>query len=276
MRKIAIIVLCICLTFSLHAQHKVDINGLEGMGYYLETDWGTTYYEVFGEGQPLLILHGNGGSAKGKHHMVKEFATDHLVIAMDARCHGQSSCPDEDLDYFDLAEDAYNLMEYLGYDKYSIWGHSDGGILGLILGYSHTNKIDRMLLSGANARIDGLEPRLIEIMSDYKKIKDPITRKHIKLMYDQKPIPMEELKKVTVPVMLMVGDRDAVRLDHTIELFRALPLAQLCVLPGTTHFIENEKKEQMVYWFNEFQKPFAQPSTLKIAEQMAEVLFTDH
>ena len=276
MRKVILVIVCLCSIILVHAQERIEVDGLEGKGYYLETDWGKTYYEIYGEGQPLLILHGNGGSSKSKRYMTKEFAQNHLVIAMDARCHGNSTCPESDLDYFELAEDVYNLMEHLGHEKYAIWGHSDGGILGLILGYTHTDKIDRMLLSGANAQLQGLEPELIEIMSNFERIKDPMMKKHIKLMYDQKPIPVSELKKVSVPVMLMVGDRDAVKLDHTLDMFKALPMAQLCVLPGTTHFIENEKKEQLIYWFNEFEKPFKKPSTVEIAEQMAKVLFVDH
>ncbi len=258
MRKVILIVICLCAIISIRAQEKIILDGLEGKGYYLETDWGKTYYEIYGEGQPLLILNGNGGSSKSKRHMTKEFAQNHLVIAMDARCHGNSTCPESDLDYLELAEDVYNLMEHLGHEKYAIWGHSDGGILGLILGYTHTDKIDRMLLSGANAQLQGLEPELIEIMSIFERIKDPM------------------MKKVSVPGMLLVGDRDAVYLDHTLDMFKALPMAQLCVLPGTTHFIENEKKEQLIYWFNEFEKPFKKPSTVEIAEQMAKVLFVDH
>ena len=260
----------------LSAQEKVSINGYKGTGYFLETAWGKTYYEVYGEGNPLLILHGNGGSAKSKRHMVEQFVENRMVIAMDARCHGKSTCPDGVLDYFEMAEDVYTLMQHLGHDEYSIWGHSDGGILGLILGYRHTEKIDRMVLSGANAYLEGLEPEIVSIMSNYEKIQNPRMKKHIKLMYDQRPIPMDSLKRIEVPVLLMAGDRDAVKLEHTMELFRALPMAQLCILPGTTHFIENEKKEQLVFWINEFQKPFAKPSTVEMAEQMAKSLFSDH
>ena len=275
-RKWTLILLSTLVITTLLAQEQVAINEIEGTGNFLEMDWGRTYYEVYGEGKPLLILHGNGGSAKSKRHMVEQFAEDRMVIAMDSRCHGKSTCPDEDLDYFNMAEDVFNLMEHLGYEKYSIWGHSDGGILGLILGYTHTDKIERMVLSGANAYLEGLEPEIVSIMSNYEKIQNPTMQKHIKLMYDQRPILLDDLKRVNVPVLLMVGDRDAVQLEHTLALFKTLPMAQLCILPGTTHFIENEKKEQLVFWINEFQKPFSKPSTVEIAKKMATSLFTDH
>ena len=275
MRKIGLSIFLGLLVFITQGQEPIIYNDLAGKGYYLDTKWGRSYYEVFGEGDPLIILHGNGGSAKSKRHMAAQFADDQMVIMLDSRCHGKSTCPEEDLDYFELAEDAYRLMEHLGYEKYMIWGHSDGGILGLILGYTHTDKIDRMVLSGANAYIGGLEPELVKFISDYEKVKDPALRKQVKLMYDQRPIPMHELRKVNVPVLLMVGDRDAVLLAHTVEMFHTLPMAQLCVLPGTTHFIENEKKDQLVFWVNEFRKPFSTPSTLSVVERVAQSLFGD-
>lgn len=83
------------------------------------------------------------------------------------------SCPESDLDYFEMAEDVIVLMKKLRCDKYTIWGHSDGGILGLIIGYKQTNKIDRMVLSGTNARLTGLKPELLASMENYKRIPDP-------------------------------------------------------------------------------------------------------
>ncbi|MEP1181543.1 alpha/beta fold hydrolase [Ekhidna sp.] len=239
----------------------------------METSWGKLHYEVFGEGDPLLILHGNSGSTKGKHHLFPELVKDFKVIAMDNRCHGKSECPNGDLDYFSLAEDVYSLMDALGHKKYMIWGHSDGGILGLILGYQHTDKIDRMIISGANSKLTGLEPRLTEIMSNYEQISDPMMRKYVKLMMDQKEIPMDSIKKINVPVMLIVGDRDAVRIEHTLEIFKSLPQANLCVFP-TTHFVDHERPDDLIRWIKEFKQPFRAPSTIDVAEEMAKSIFS--
>ncbi|WP_420577826.1 alpha/beta fold hydrolase [Ekhidna sp.] len=257
------------------AQQEVEVNGIKGQSNYLETDWGKVYYEVYGEGDPLLILHGNGGSIKGKHHLIPELAKNFTVIGMDSRCHGKSDCTEDDLDYFEMADDVYALMEALGYEKYMIWGHSDGGILGLILGYKYTERIDRMVLSGANAYVDGLKPELVQMMNVYEQIPDPRMKKHLKLMVTQKPIPMDSLAGVEVPVMLMVGDRDAVKMEHTMEIFNALPQSNLCVLPGTSHFLGHEKSEQLIYWINQFKQPFKASSTVEIAKQMAKSMLPD-
>jgi pimeloyl-ACP methyl ester carboxylesterase len=259
------------------AQKKISIGELEGESNVLQTDWGEIYYEIFGEGEPLLLLHGNGGSAKGKHAIILRLAKDYLVIAMDSKCHGNSSCPDGDLDYEQMAGDAFTLMEELGYEKYTIWGHSDGGILGLILGYKHSENIHKMLISGANIQAGpkALEPRLVTMMESYEMIPDPKMRKQIKLMVDQPNIPFDSLKKVNVPVLLVVGDRDAVIMEHTMAIFRSLPMANLCVLPGTTHFVEYERQDQMVYWLLDMKNEFKSPSTVQIMEEVAKSIFGD-
>jgi len=253
---------------------EISIGSITGTANVLEVDGVNIYYEIYGEGTPLLILHGNGGSAKGRHHMVPELAKDYKVILMDNRCHGKSSCTEE-LDYTMMARDANSLMLHLGEEEYTIWGHSDGGIIGLILGYEYPGLISRMLISGANLRPDttALENKLVEFVNRYEEIKDPKLRKQIKLMAHYPNIELERLKSVDVPVMLMVGDRDAIKIEHTIEIFNALPKSNLCVLPGTTHFISSEKPEQIVFWLKELTKSFSMPSTVDIAEEMAKSLF---
>ena len=252
------------------AQTEVKLeNGIKGKRSFLKMDWGEMNYEVFGEGEPLLILHGNGGSAASRYSMIPELIKDHQVIAVDARCHGRSSCSQGDLDYFDMADDIIALMKNLKHEKYSIWGHSDGGILGLIIGYKFTNKLNRLILSGANTKFSGLKPELQTFVKNYNQIPDPKMRKQTALMAQQKEIPMDSIRKINVPVLLMVGDRDAISMKHTMEIFEALPMANLCVLPASSHFISNEKPNHIIYWIKEFKKPFSAPSTVEIAKKMA-------
>ncbi|NAS29931.1 alpha/beta fold hydrolase [Flavobacteriaceae bacterium R38] len=250
-----------------YAQVKVKINDdIEGERFTLKRDWGNLSYEVFGKGDPLLILHGNGGSVKSRYQIIPSLLEDYQIIAVDSRCHGESSCPEGALDYFEMADDVIALMNTLGHNKYSLWGHSDGGILGLIIGYKQTNKIDRMLISGGNTKLSGLEPELVAIMENYEQIPDPKLRKQIALMVNQKEIPMDSIRKINVPVMLVVGDRDAVLMEHTMEIFKALPMSNLCVIPASSHFID---PKHIVKRIKEFRRPFTAPSTVKIATEMA-------
>lgn len=275
MKRLLVVSVMIFALSNTIAQQKVQIGDLDGDSGFLKTNFGEIYYETYGEGEPLLILHGNGGSIRGRDHITSKLMGEYKVILMDSRCHGRSSCSNSDLNYVDMATDAGALMDHLGFEKYTIWGHSDGGIIGLILGYTRTEKIEKMLISGANTRPDStaLQNSLVEFMSRYEQIEDSIMRKHIKLMVYNPHISIDNLRKVDVPVMLMVGDRDAIKLEHTIEIFKALPNANLCILPGTTHFISSERPEQVIYWLKELKKPFSTPSTIAIAEQMAKSIF---
>ncbi|WP_462248643.1 alpha/beta fold hydrolase [Ekhidna sp.] len=276
MKRLGLLIIAICFFCIANAQTTLEINGATGKSYTLKTEEGNIYYEVFGEGEPLLILHGNGGSTVGKHHLVPALMKDYQVILMDSRCHGNSFCPDTELDYYDMAEDVFLLMDKLGHEKYSLWGHSDGGILSLILGFKHTEKIDRIVVSGANARLSGLKPELIKLMENYNELPDPMLRRHVGLMMNQKEIAIDDLKKIDVPVLLIVGDRDAVLLEHTLEMFQALPQSNLCVLPGASHFVDHEQPDQIIYRIKNFKKPFKAPSTIKIAEQMAKQFYSDN
>ncbi len=262
------------VSIAQNASNEVSIGDLKGVSNTLEANGIKIYYEIYGEGTPLLILHGNSGSVKGRYHMVPELARDYKVILMDSRCHGQSGCSEE-LNYQMMAEDANSLMAHLNEEAYTIWGHSDGGIIGLILGYKYSERISSMLISGANLRPDStaLENKLVEFVQRYDELEDGRLRKQIKLMAHHPNIKLEKLKEVDVPVMLMVGDRDAIKMEHTLEIFNALPKSNLCVLPGTTHFISNEKPEQIIYWLNKLNESFSMPSTIDIAEQMAKSLF---
>lgn len=229
------------------------------------------YYEIYGAGSPLLLLHGNGGSIAGRTNLIPELAKKYKVIAVDSRCHGKSGCSKE-LNYELMASDVNLLLNHLEIDSAYVWGHSDGGIIGLIMGYKYPDKVKKLVASGANIQPDNtaLEPYIVEMMKNYKAIPDTLIQKHIRLMVEHPNIDFSELGRITAPVMIMTGDRDAVLLEHSVKIFKSIPNSNLCVLPATTHFIADEKPNLMLYWLKEFlDKPFSKPSTVDWAKQVA-------
>jgi pimeloyl-ACP methyl ester carboxylesterase len=83
-------------------------------------------------------------------------------------------------------------------------------------------------------------------------------------------ISFKELKKIKCPVLVMAGDRDAIREEHTVKIYQSIPNAQLCIVPGATHFFSGEKPALFMMLVNDFfEKPFSMPSTVEIAQQMA-------
>lgn len=209
------------------------------------------YYEIYGEGQPVVLLHGNGGSIRGRAEFIDEFSKKYKVIAFDNRCHGKTDCPPGQPTYEQMADDAAAVLESLHIDSTFIWGHSDGGIVGLLMAIRHPEKVKKLLASGANLRPDSTAVvaelfTLLGMMESQAK-RDSISYKQFLLLVEQPHIPVSDLHKIKSDVLLMAGDRDAIRNEHTLEMYNNIPRALLCILPGTTHFVYADRKK----WFKE-------------------------
>lgn len=259
----------IVLTFHIQAQtpfgrnpeagKKVKLNGIE------------IYYEVYGEGEPLVILHGNGGYSGSRANIMPQLIENYKVITIDHRCHGQSGCSEE-LNYRLMASDINTLLEHLKIEAAYVYGHSDGGILGLIMGFQYPDKVKKLVVSGANAKHDStaLQPYIVEMMKHYKEVQDPMMQKHLKLMVEHPDIAMNELEGIAAPVLIISGDRDAVRLNHSVEIFTHIPNANLSIWPGSTHFVGEENPSQLLKMMTDFfEKPFKKPSTVEWAKEVA-------
>lgn len=260
------------ITISGNAQNKTPYGNNPDAGNYFAVNGIKLYYEIYGQGQPLLLLHGNGGSIASRANIIDIYAKKYRVIAVDSRCHGNSGCMAGDLDYDLMANDIYLLLNELKVDSAFIWGHSDGAIIGLIMAYKYPVKVKKLLATGANIVPDStaLQPELVEMMKMYPKVSDTLERKRIKLMVFHPNMTWEQLHQIKAQVLIMAGDRDAVRNEHTLNIFKAIPNSQLCIIPGATHFAYEEQPELFNYFFkNFFEKPFRTPSTVEIMRQVA-------
>ena len=234
-----------------HSQAPTNYGNNAEAGKYFNNNGVKIYYEIYGEGTPLILLHGNGGSIKSRSPFIGEFSKKYKVIAIDSRCHGRSDCPVQYLTYDQMSEDVYGLLNELKIDSAFVWGHSDGAILGLLLAIHHPEKVKKLLATGANLRPDtsAIDPKLLpllDIMGSRAK-NDSVRSKQFLLVVDQPHIPLTDLHKIKSSVLVMAGDRDAIRNKHTLEIFENIPNALLCILPGTTHFVYEDRKE----WFTE-------------------------
>jgi pimeloyl-ACP methyl ester carboxylesterase len=248
-----------CLSFSsLHAQQntspKYGDNPKAG-GFY-NHEGVKVYYEIYGQGKPLVLLHGNGGSIGSRANLIPEFAAHYQVIAFDSRCHGKTDCPKGYLTYEQMASDVNAVLNHLKIDSVYIWGHSDGGIVGLLMAINYPKKVKKLLASGANLRPDttAIDPALLPILDKMWAVvkNDSIRSKQFKLLVDQPNIKKSDLKKIKADVMIMGGDRDAIRNEHLLEMHNNIPGSLLCILPGTTHFPYQDRPK----WFLEIMYDF--------------------
>ena len=232
---------------------KVIGSGLRPFGYdnargkYFSTNGVKLYYETYGNGEPLLLLHGNGQSISAFTRQILFFEQQYQVIVPDCRGRGKSTDSDAELTYDIQASDMNNLLDHLDIDSANIIGWSDGGIIGLIMAKDYPNKVKRLIASGANVLQDttaffpgdSLKFRKISLDTSQSEI----TRKRYKLMLDYPNISFSALGKIKCPVLIVAGDKDEIRIGHTVKMFESIPGAQLFIVPKTSHYVLSENYE---------------------------------
>ena len=232
------------------------------------------YYETYGAGAPLLLIHGNGESIGSFKGQIGEFATHHRVIAMDSRGQGKSELGTTTLTYEQMAEDSNALLDYLSLRQVEVLGWSDGGIIGLLLTIRHPEKVSMLAVMGANLQPDAAYPWAVD---GIVRVRDRITKQLansknpkplqlqlqlLDLVGNQPHIPLSDLANMHVPTLVMAADRDVIRDQHTLSMFHAIPKSQLAIFPGATHMIPAQDPAR----FNRtvldfFDKPFTMPDT---------------
>jgi len=226
------------------------------------------YYETYGSGKPLVFLHGNGGSIKSARNKIEHFKKYFKIIAIDSRGHGKSVDPSPHLTYVQMAKDVALLLDSLHLDSVYVSGQSDGGILGLLLAINHPKKVSKVVTFGANM-FPGKKatPKIIDkmVIDTLRLTKNYQTRRLFELLGQQPNITEKDLKKISCPFLLISGDRDVIRLEHSITMFYNIKKSNLFIMPGATHFGSYEKPELFnTVVMDFFNKPFVMPSTVEM------------
>jgi pimeloyl-ACP methyl ester carboxylesterase len=204
------------------------------------------YCEVYGSGQPLLIIHGNGGSINNFIYQIPYFAEKYKVIIADSRAQGKSYDTGDSLTYEMMADDYASLLDSLKADSAYVIGWSDGGINGLLLAIRHPEKVKKLAVTGANLLPDTTAvPQQIwnMVMPLYdtlkiKKNKNPFEKtayKLYRLLVEQPHIPLSALQKINCPTLVIGGDHDVIKEEHTMLIYKNIPNAYLWILPASGH-----------------------------------------
>lgn len=223
-----------------YAKKKEPVYGNNpAAGHYMQVNGIKMYYETYGKGQPLLMLHGNGGSINAFKEQIPYFEKYYKVIAVDSRLQGKSGGSPDSISYDLMAADFDALLTALKIDSAYVLGWSDGGNDGLIMAMKYHDKVKKLAISGANIIPDSTALPAADI-ADMKKF---VSLKQgsdtaialTKMMIYEPNIPFSELKKIQCPVLVMAGDRDIIRPEHTIKIFQSIPKAELCIYPDSHH-----------------------------------------
>lgn len=208
------------------------------------------YYETYGKGDPLLLLHGNSQSINVFKKQIKEFSKIYKVIAVDTRGQGKSTdYISEPLSYNLYAEDIKVLLDSLHIRKANILGWSDGGNTGLIIAAKYPGYVNKLAITGActNPKEAVSANTLKEVGDAIKSLKaraDEKSKYQVKLftmLLTEPHINTEDLKSIKAPVLVMAGEKDMILEKHTKFIADNIQKSQLFIFKGASHYVPVEK-----------------------------------
>lgn len=207
---------------------------------YLNIDDIKLYYKVYGSGAPIILLHGNGEDHKIFLKLIDLLKINFKVYAIDSRCHGKSDCSD-DISYNIMANDIIYFISTLNIEKPILYGFSDGGIIGLKIAIKDPTLLSKLIISGANLNPKGMKfaSRLF-----YNFLYLFNRNKLSKMMLKTPNIKEYELNKITIPVIVIAGENDVIKLKHTKFIANNINDSTLHIVAKENHssYIVNSNK----------------------------------
>ncbi|MCA1370034.1 alpha/beta hydrolase [Bradyrhizobium sp. BRP14] len=242
------------LAQSQPAGDRVKVNGME------------MYYEVSGEGDPLVVLHGAYMNIPSMGAIIPKLAETHKVYALEFQGHGRTTDIDRPITYPNLADDVAAFMDAVGVEKADVFGYSMGAAAGLQLAIRHPEKVNKLAAASVAYDAEGWQPAFkafipqmtvemfvnMPFAEEYRKLAanpdgfPALVKKLIALEHE--PMAWEaDVKALKTPVLIITGDADVATLEHSVALFRLLgggvmgdmgkplPASRLAVMPATSH-----------------------------------------
>ncbi|PSH61619.1 alpha/beta fold hydrolase [Phyllobacterium sophorae] len=236
------------------AGNRVEVNGMQ------------MYYEVSGEGDPLVVLHGAYMNIPSMGAIIPRLARTHKVYALELQGHGRTTDIDRPITYPNLADDVAAFMNAVDLKKADVFGYSMGAAAGLQLAIRHPEKVNRLIAASVAYDAEGWQPEFkafIPQMSVEMFVGMPFAQAYRKLAADpngfpalvKKLIALEhepmaweaDVRALKAPVLIISGDADVATLQHSVAMFRLLgggvmgdmgkplPASRFAVLPATSH-----------------------------------------
>ena len=226
------------------------------------------YYEIYGDGQPLILLHGAYMTIDTLGPILPGLAAIRRVIAVEQQGHGHTADVDRPITYEQMADDTAALLQHLEIDNGDVFGYSMGGGIALQLAIRHPAAVRKLVVASAWYTSDSMHSAALEMFplitpelfagtpieqtylrnapnpGDFPRLVEKLTQ----LDTTDFAWPEDDVRGIAAPTMIVLGDSDGVRLEHAVELFtllgggvmgdlQGMPKSQLAVLPGTSHFM---------------------------------------
>ena len=261
----------------------VSKNIMPGESGYADVNGLKMYYEVYGQGKPIVLLHGSYMNIPLNWSLIIPLlAKDRKVIVTEMQGHGRTKDISRELSYEGMADDVSGLLKHLNIDSADVLGYSMGGGVAFQFAMRHPEQVRRLVVLSGTYAHDGWWPDVEAMYSTFTP--DMFNGTPIKKQYDslgndpshfqefvRKVISIDlkpydwtsEVKKIQVPIFMAIGDADGVRYEHALELFRAkgggkmgdmhgLPKSRLAILPGTTHIGMIQRTDWLIPMITDF------------------------
>ncbi len=217
-----------------------DVNGLK------------MYYEIYGQGKPLVLIHGGGSTIQTSFEkVISLFAKSRKVIAVEMQAHGRTSDRNADLSFEQDADDIATLLANLKIDKADFFGFSNGGTTTLQIAIRHPEIVDKIVLGSALAKRNGIPVQFWDYMKQASldnmppQLKDAYKRvaadtnglqvmfaRDVQRMRNFKDISNEQMQAIKAPTLIIIGDKDIITPEHALEMHRLIANSELAIIPG--------------------------------------------
>ena len=236
------------------------------------------YYEIHGEGMPLVLLHGAFNTINLAFGiLIPELSKNREVIAVELQGHGRTADIDRPFSFESMADDVAALLKYLKIDSADIFGYSMGGCVALQLAIRHPELVRKLIIASAVYKYDGWTPETRAILPNITPQvfeNTPIKTEYDRLAPDPKhwtefvnkmkqfistpyDFGAEKIKAIKSPTLIIAGDGDGVLPEHAVEMFRLRngkymvdfgppPATQLAIFPGTSHISVMMQKDWLL------------------------------
>jgi pimeloyl-ACP methyl ester carboxylesterase len=239
----------------------------------------TPWHSVEGEGDPVVLLHGGLSDSTGWGSQTPALVQGRRVFLVDRRGHGKTPDTDAPFSYEDMAAETIEFLEQVVGGSAALVGWSDGAIVALFVAMERPDLVPRQVLIGGSFHYDGLMPGFdlgddpsADDVAIFKAMYEAVAvdpshwpvffAKTMKLWREQPTLTVDHLAKVSVPTLVLVGDDDALSLEHTVAMYEALQEAELAVVPGTSHVLTLEKPDLVNRLILDFLAETGPPETM--------------
>ncbi len=247
----------LCLTACRQNQttKSLDMNHKDSLAFssgHAAVNGINMYYEIYGEGQPLVLIHGGGSTIQSNfERVIPLFAKNRKVIAVELQAHGRTSDRATGVTFEQDADDVAALLKHLNIGKADILGFSNGGTTTMQIAIRHPQLVNKIILASALAKRSGVPPQFWDFMkqASLDNMPAPLKEAYLKVnpsqtglqaMHDKdaqrmvvfQDIADEKIAAIKVPTLIVIGDKDVITVAHAVQLHGLIVHSELAIIPG--------------------------------------------